>query len=125
MHARWFLTGLLVPLIGGVVAYNLTTRAPAPSGALATIAQAIPEPTITADVLPEPTVVPPLLGDTVEFVVRRNDTMDRIFRQLKLNLADLAIIRGLPGVKESLDRLHPGDTITLTHEEGMLQALSR
>lgn len=125
MHARWFLTGLLVPLIGGVVAYNLTTRAPAPSGALATIAQAVPEPAITADVLPEPTVVPPLLGDTVEFVVRRNDTMDRIFRQLKLNLADLAIIRGLPGVKESLDRLHPGDTITLTHEEGMLQALSR
>ena len=62
----------------------------------------------------------------MEFVVRRNDTLDRIFRQLKLNLADLASIRELPGVQAQLDRLRPGDTIKLMHnDDGLVQALSR
>ena len=65
------------------------------------------------------------IGQTVEFVVRRNDTLDRIFRQLKLNLTDLASIRELPGVQEQLDRLRPGDTIRLVHDEGLVQSLSR
>jgi murein DD-endopeptidase MepM/ murein hydrolase activator NlpD len=69
--------------------------------------------------------IPKPLGDTVEFVVRRNDTLDRIFRQLKLDLTDLALIRDLPGVQKSLDQLRPGDTITLVHDDGILQALSR
>lgn len=61
----------------------------------------------------------------MEFVVRRNDTLDRIFRQLKLDLNDLANIRQLPGIREQLDRLRPGDTIKLTHDEGTVYALSR
>ncbi len=73
----------------------------------------------------EPAPIPKPLGDTVEFVVRRNDTLDRIFRQLKVSLGDLASIRDLPGVRESLDRLRPGDTITVVHDEGLLQALTR
>ncbi|HEY5808442.1 MAG TPA: M23 family metallopeptidase, partial [Povalibacter sp.] len=77
---------------------------------------------------PEALSLPPIpqpLGDTLEFVVRRNDTLDRIFRQLKLNLNDLANIRDVPGVREQLDQLRPGDTIKLTHDEGMVFALSR
>ncbi len=66
-----------------------------------------------------------ILGDTVEYVVRRNDTMDRIFRQLKLNLSDLATLRDLPDVRASLDRLREGDTITLVHDEGLVQSLTR
>jgi murein DD-endopeptidase MepM/ murein hydrolase activator NlpD len=68
---------------------------------------------------------PSLLGDTVEFVVRRNDTMDRIFRQLKLNLTDLASIRGVPGMQGRIDQLRVGDTITLVHDEGLVQSLTR
>ena len=65
------------------------------------------------------------MGATVEFVVRRNDTLDRIFRQLNLSLTDLASIRELPGVKRSLDRLKPGDTITFVHDDGLIQTLTR
>src|SRR5262245_36596351 len=85
-------------------------------------------PALTAADLPalQP-LIPPApepLGDTIEFVVRRNDTLDRIFRQLKLSLNDLATIREVPGVRSSLDQLRPGDTITLTHDSGLIHALS-
>ncbi len=124
-HAWWFASGLLLPLIGGVLVHSLRDKPPN-AGATS------PAPTVTLPELPAPEVsaaepdpIPKPLGDTVEFIVRRNDTLDRIFRQLKLSLTDLANIRGLPGVRESLDRLHPGDKITLVHDEGLLQALTR
>lgn len=128
IHARWFASGLLVPLVGGLIAHTImerqTARAPTTSHAPAT-AISVPELPALAVPEPQPKPVSEPLGDTVEFVVRRNDTLDRIFRQLKLSLTDLANIRGLPGVRESLDRLRPGDTITLVHDEGLLQALRR
>jgi murein DD-endopeptidase MepM/ murein hydrolase activator NlpD len=123
-HAKWFISGLLLPLIGAGIAYVIAKREPA----------ALAPPPLQADalgldltVLPieQLSPVPPPLGQTVEFVVRRNDTLDRIFRRLELSLTDLASIRELPGVQEQLDRLRPGDTIRLVHDEGMVQSLSR
>lgn len=73
----------------------------------------------------EPPPAPAPLGEAVEFIVRKNDTLDRIFRELKLDVAELAQIRQLPGVRESLDRLQVGDRITLIHDDGALQALRR
>lgn len=127
VHARWFASGLLIPLIGGFIVHTLiereaTSPAPAVSDAPSV---SLPDLPSLAPPAVEPEPIPKPLGDTVEFVVRRNDTLDRIFRQLQLNLADLAIIRDLPGVRESLDRLRPGDTITLVHDGGLLQALTR
>lgn len=126
-HARWFITGIMLPVVGGLLAYMLAKEPiPAPTDRPASppsgIAVALP--TLEAPVIPDPTVPPPL-GDTIEFVVRRNDTLDRIFRQLELSLNDLASIRDVPGVRERLDQLRPGDTIKLTHEEGTVRALSR
>lgn len=125
-HARWFVSGLVLPLLGGIVAYAMATRdnsfvAPRqPAISLNDL------PPIEIEDVTIPAVMPPsLLGDTVEFVVRRNDTLDRIFRQLKLNLTDLASIRQVPGVQERLDQLRVGDTITLVHEEGLVQSLTR
>jgi murein DD-endopeptidase MepM/ murein hydrolase activator NlpD len=117
----------MLPVIGGLLAYMLAKNpasvpAEQPSGAATAISTTAP--TLVAPVIPDPTVPPPL-GDTIEFVVRRNDTLDRIFRQLQLSLADLASIRDVPGVRERLDQLRPGDTIKLTHEEGNVHALSR
>jgi len=63
--------------------------------------------------------------ETLEIVVRRNDTLDAIFRQLELSLADLATLRNLPDVRKSLDRLRPGDVIQLTHLDGELKSLTR
>lgn len=124
-HARWFVSGLLLPLVGGAIAYVLAARepiGPAPPPLQAdTLGLELSALQIEQVSLP---IAQPL-GDTVEFVVRRNDTLDRIFRQLKLNLTDLASIRELPGVQERLDQLQVGDRIRLVHEEGLVQSLSR
>ncbi len=58
-------------------------------------------------------------------IVRRNDTLDRIFRQLELNLTDLANLRALAGTRALLDRLMPGETLRLQHRDGELVGLQR
>lgn len=126
-HARWFVSGLILPLVGGLAAYMIAKNPPSlsiepPPDVANILSDALPSLT------PPPLAVAPIpqpLGDTLEFVVRRNDTLDRIFRQLKLNLNDLANIRDVPGVRAQLDQLRPGDTIKLTHDEGLIYALSR
>lgn len=123
-HARWFVSGLIIPLIGGLLAYALTQTP-------ATNEQALVAPAIVPSMLPklEPldvaAALPPAVGESIEFVVRRNDTLDRIFRTLKLNLTDLASIRDLSGVAQRLDQLQVGDTIKITHEDGLIRELSR
>lgn len=125
-HTRWFVSGLVLPLLGGLIAYGMATR----DGSFLAPRQ----PAVNFQDLPPleiadvaiPTELPTsLLGETVEYVVRRNDTMDRIFRQLKLNLTDLATLRGVPSLQKQLDQLRVGDTITLVHEEGLVQSLTR
>jgi murein DD-endopeptidase MepM/ murein hydrolase activator NlpD len=60
-----------------------------------------------AEVSPGPT--------TVQVVVGRNDTLDSIFRRLQVSRADLGTLRRLPGLEQDLDRLRPGETLTLVH----------
>jgi murein DD-endopeptidase MepM/ murein hydrolase activator NlpD len=125
-HARWFISGLMVPIAGGVIAYLIANNTPQVAERTSS-AQPLPPPAFPI-AQPKPLEIAPIpqpLGDTMEFVVRRNDTLDRIFRQLKLDLSDLANIRNLPGIRDQLDRLRPGDTIKLTHDDGMVYALSR
>jgi murein DD-endopeptidase MepM/ murein hydrolase activator NlpD len=62
---------------------------------------------------------------TIDVIVSRNDTLDRIFRRLKLNLADLASLRTLPGLKARLDSLRPGESLHFTHKDGQLFGLQR
>lgn len=63
--------------------------------------------------------------DVVEVVVRRNDTLDQIFRSAGLDMATLAELRARPEARKALDLLRPGDVIAMTHEEGRLLSLSR
>ena len=65
------------------------------------------------------------VGSTIQVIVGRNDTLDAIFRRMALDTADLAAIRQLPGIRQSLDFLKPGDAIKLTHADGELKELSR
>lgn len=106
--------------------------------AAAAIASAVPgalgpKPSVTVEALvalpdpampPEP-VKPPSPYQSAEITIRRNDTLDAIFRQSQLSLADLAELRSLPGVRKSLDLLRPGDIIMLTHLDGELKSLTR
>jgi murein DD-endopeptidase MepM/ murein hydrolase activator NlpD len=63
--------------------------------------------------------------ETIEVIVRSNDTLDRIFRKFELSLADLANLRALEGVRRLLDRLMPGEQLRLIHREGSLVSLER
>jgi murein DD-endopeptidase MepM/ murein hydrolase activator NlpD len=62
---------------------------------------------------------------TIDVIVGRNDTLDAIFRRMALDMADLAAIRHLPGIRQSLDFLKPGDAIKLTHSDGVIKELTR
>ncbi|HEX3913117.1 MAG TPA: peptidoglycan DD-metalloendopeptidase family protein [Steroidobacteraceae bacterium] len=65
------------------------------------------------------------MASIIEVIVGRNDTLDAIFRRMSLNMADLAAIRSLPGIRQSLDFLRPGDSIKLTHTAGDIKELTR
>jgi len=65
------------------------------------------------------------LGSTIQVIVGRNDTLDAIFRRLAFDKADLAAMRELPGIRQSLDFLKPGDAIKVTHSDGQIEELSR
>jgi len=62
---------------------------------------------------------------TIEVVVQRDDTLEHIFRRLQLKLSDLADIRALEGVRGLLDRLNPGEQLTVLHRDGDLVGLAR
>jgi len=69
---------------------------------------------------------PVALGaSTIEVIVSHNDTLDRIFRRLKLDLADLASLRSLPGLQAGLDKLRPGEALHLIHRDGSLFGFER
>ncbi len=62
---------------------------------------------------------------SIEVIVRRNDTLDAIFRKLELSLTDLANLRALSGARALIDRLVPGESLHLTHRNGELLTLER
>jgi murein DD-endopeptidase MepM/ murein hydrolase activator NlpD len=80
----------------------------------------------TAAASPNPIVVQQAsVASIIEIVVGRNDTLDGIFRRMSLNKSDLAAIRALPGIRQSLDFLRPGDAIKVTHSDGDIQEFTR
>lgn len=72
-----------------------------------------------------PEAAAPVTHSTVEVIVGRNDTLDRIFRRLELDLADLASLRALPQLRAQLDRLYPGESLRLQHRDGTLLGFER
>lgn len=61
----------------------------------------------------------------IEVIVQRNDTLERIFRRLQINLTDLANIRALAGIRAMLDRLNPGEHLKFLQRDGALFGLDR
>jgi murein DD-endopeptidase MepM/ murein hydrolase activator NlpD len=65
------------------------------------------------------------VASTIQVVVGRKDTLGSIFKRMALDPADLAAIRQLPGIRQSLDYLKPGDAIQVTQSEGSVRELTR
>jgi murein DD-endopeptidase MepM/ murein hydrolase activator NlpD len=100
---------------------------------LATLPRAGESEAPVAAAQPQPDAPPPAVApreasiafSTIEVVVNRNDTMDRLFRRFELNLADLATLRGLPELRTQLDKLQPGELLRLMHRGNELVGLER
>jgi hypothetical protein len=113
---RGLISGLVLSLLGAVVGVsfkNILQDAPPLD---------VP-PVIALNPLPVAALEP--LHDKVDFVVRRNDTLESIFRHLKLRLDDLASILSLSEVRRTLSRIRPGDTVTLVHDDGTVHEMTR
>ena len=82
-------------------------------------------PALTPPTAPTPAAQQASVASTTLVIVGRNDTMDAIFRRLALDSGDLAAIRNLPGIRQSVDFLKPGDAIKVTHTSGELNELTR
>ncbi|MFO1408110.1 MAG: peptidoglycan DD-metalloendopeptidase family protein [Steroidobacteraceae bacterium] len=114
---RWLAAGMSLPVMAAIAA-ALLLRAPVddvPQSVDLTALAATQVPTDVVDDGP----------DSVEVTVQRDDTLDQIFRSIGLDLGTLAELRSRPEVRRALDVLKPGDTITLTHADGVLQSLNR
>ncbi len=61
----------------------------------------------------------------MDVTVGRNDTLDRLFKKLKLSLTDLANLRAIPGIRAHLDRLRTGEVLHMRYKETQLTALER
>lgn len=125
-HARWLAIGMSAGLaIGAAVWLSERQEAPTAPSAAALPAPATATPSTSDQLAAAANAALKPLDSAIEVIVRRNDTLDGIFRRLQLSLEDLATLRSLPGVKQSLDFLRPGDVITLTHLNGELKSLQR
>jgi murein DD-endopeptidase MepM/ murein hydrolase activator NlpD len=119
---RW-LAGTSLPLVAavaGLLAAAAWPSAEAPTSVdlTALVAAQAPEsatPTGTDEDFPA----------NVEYTVQRNDTLDQIFRSVGIDMAALAELRQRPEVRRALDIVRPGDIITFTHVDGVLQSLNR
>src|SRR5262245_58209772 len=99
--AALLLAGIAVQSWSGFVAHT-DSSAPALTETIAPVAPPAPGEPPVIDMSAQPVAAAfPL--DTIDVVVGRNDTLDRIFRRLDLNLTDLASIRLLPGIRQGLE----------------------
>lgn len=119
--------GVLGLLAGGAFTVWTVEHVPDSRVGNSSSATAQAETAASAAALPAP---PPIVQEAsvasiIEVIVGRNDTLDAIFRRMSLNMADLAAIRSLPGIRQSLDFLKPGDSIKLTHTAGDIKELTR
>ena len=113
----WRFLALLLPVLSGlayVLAGNLSASAPPTPVASLAAAPALAAP-----------LLPVTLGDKIDFIVRRHDTLERIFRRLELGLDDLSAMLALPGVRQALNQIRPGDKLTVVHDDGLVHALLR
>ena len=109
---------LLPALFCALVALTWTHWPAAPAPRL----PATPAPRI---ILPPAVLVPDLGLASMSITVGRNDTLDRIFRRVGLSLADLATLRFDPSLRGALDRLYPGELLTIRHRDGEIVDLQR
>jgi murein DD-endopeptidase MepM/ murein hydrolase activator NlpD len=130
-RGRWLLLALgAIVVFYGVRAFREPgppPPAPASQASLRNVPPAATQPASTPTDAPaaQHTLAASIGSSTIDVIVKTNDTLDGIFRRLKLDLADLASLRSLPGLKARLDSLRPGELLHFVHRDGSLFGLER
>jgi murein DD-endopeptidase MepM/ murein hydrolase activator NlpD len=137
---HWFAVGMGIPLVGLSLILSLTSAKGTgtstldldadiarglESGVPAVTYEDILRPIELATMKRMPEAAPPPAYDSLVVEIRPGDTLDRLFRKHKLNLADLAAVTKLGDAKEPLRMLRPGDRLRIEHDGGRLMSLYR
>lgn len=80
-----------------------------------------------ADPFPDfhaPLALPPEF-DRLQLIIKRGDTLDRLFRRNNLSISDLALMVRLPTAAPHLKKLMPGNELSIEHDGGSLISLYR
>ena len=72
-----------------------------------------------------PLVIPEKPLQTIEFVIKKGDTLEVLFAARKLNIGDLAEITAIETSKKHIKFLMPGDIVTIEHNKGRVISLKR
>ncbi len=127
--ARWIALGGVALAVSALAFLGFPVRhTTTPAAAPTTAAAVQPRPAIVAQAVtmaPAKTQSAAFGAEAIDVIVRSNDTLDGIFRRLKLDLADLASLRSLPGLKARLDSLHPGELLHLVRRDSSLVGMER
>ena len=115
----WLAAGMSLPVLAAAIALVMM-RTPAPD--VPAPVDLTPLAVATTAAAPEAIDEGP---DSVEITVQPDDTLDQIFRSIGIDIGTLASLRTRPEVRKALDMLRPGDIITLTYADGVLQSLNR
>ena len=122
---RWFAIGLGLPLLGLLLIVNLGSQqedSTTTAGLPATAPVGLPPGPPPSDALREARID---LGEALVLVVRRGDSLDRLFRKHRLSVSDLGNMLRVSPAKQSLRMLRPGDEIRIWHQQGQVQRLER
>lgn len=129
----WFVTGLGIPLLslGFLLPDSGYEEALRLDQALAEIKPVFTLPLLfnSTDLVTAGGFGDPEIGagapNALRLKVRRGDTLERLFRREGLDAASLAAITALPEARDNLRILRPGDEVSVRHEGGRVQELSR
>lgn len=134
----WFAVGLGLPLLvlfGLSLSRSNDPVSPAVDAVLsASMSEAEPEllsfseeisPIQLPNLMLRPDPQPLSQYDSLQIKVRPGDSLDRLFRQHKLDLGHLAAIIKLPEAGKHLRLLRPGDRFEIRHQQGKLVSLYR
>jgi murein DD-endopeptidase MepM/ murein hydrolase activator NlpD len=130
----WFAAGVGIPLLGIALVTGLSTDNPLPpvsdtpvmtsSNSVALPVDEMDAAAITSDVLePEIPIEPEPEFDKLTLTVGRGDTMEKLFRENKLDIGHLMQIAQLDEAKQRFRRLKPGDQFEVEHEDGQVVSL--
>lgn len=123
---RLVLLGLAAALLGACHGEGAAGGTSHPAGTQPAGTQPAPPPPPapnSASAAPSPPAQPDAV--TIDIVVGRNDTLDRLFRKLKLNLTDLANLRAMPGIKTHMDNLRLGESLHFVYRDDELDVFER